>query len=144
MNIRKIKENERNEAVTLVLNVFMEFEAPVYSLEGIENFKDYVHKSTIFDELQIYAAFHSQKIIGVIATRKQGSHISLFFVDPKYQRQGIGRKLFNQVKKDCTGDVLTVNASPYAVQIYKRLGFIATDTEQTTDGIRFTPMIYRK
>ncbi|MDO5521809.1 MAG: GNAT family N-acetyltransferase [bacterium] len=144
MSIRKIKKNELQEALHLVLNVFMEFEAPVYSMEGIEYFKEYIHNSSILEELQIYGAFHNHKIIGVIATRNHGCHISLFFVDSTYHRQGIGKKLFRQVTKDCPGEVITVNASPYAVPIYKRLGFIATDTEQISDGIRFTPMIYRK
>jgi len=37
-------------------------------------------------------------------------------------------------------DVMTVNSSPYAVDIYRRLGFHAISEEQLTDGIRFTPM----
>lgn len=35
---------------------------------------------------------------------------------------------------------LTVNSSPYAVEIYKRLGFVSTDVMQEKDGIIFIPM----
>ncbi len=35
---------------------------------------------------------------------------------------------------------ITVNASPYAVPVYEKLGFQAVDDEQLTDGIRYTPM----
>jgi len=35
---------------------------------------------------------------------------------------------------------ITVNSSPYALEVYHRLGFIDKDREQTVDGIRFTPM----
>ena len=30
-----------------------------------------------------------------------------------------------------------------AVPVYVRLGFQATDTEQLTDGLRYTPMIFK-
>lgn len=36
---------------------------------------------------------------------------------------------------------LTVHAAPYAVEAYKRLGFVATDSERTEDGVRYTPML---
>ena len=39
-------------------------------------------------------------------------------------------------------DVMTVNSSPFAVEIYQKLGFHALSGEQLADGIRFTPMKY--
>ena len=40
---------------------------------------------------------------------------------------------------------LTRTMEPYPVrrQVYRHLGFIPTDKEQTVDGLRFTPMQYR-
>ncbi len=35
---------------------------------------------------------------------------------------------------------ITVNSSPYAVEVYHKLGFKDTAVEQISDGIRFTPM----
>ena len=35
---------------------------------------------------------------------------------------------------------MTVNSSPYAVGIYRKLGFKAVDDEQSVNGLRFTPM----
>jgi len=35
---------------------------------------------------------------------------------------------------------MTVFSAPFAINIYKSLGFEATDTEQISNGIRFTPM----
>jgi len=75
----------------------------------------------------------------VLATRGN-SHIALFFVEPCYQRQGVGRALFTVAKEACVCDTMTVNSSPYAVEIYRRLGFHALSEEQLADGIRFTPM----
>lgn len=53
---------------------------------------------------------------------------------------GIGRLLFEQALAQAAGRVLTVNASPYAVEIYQHLGFLAVTEEQLMYGIRFTPM----
>ena len=36
----------------------------------------------------------------------------------------------------------TVNSSPYAVEVYRHLGFEEMDQEQTVNGIRFIPMKY--
>ena len=40
--------------------------------------------------------------------------------------------------------VYTVNSSPYAVPVYHKLGFIDMDSEQLSDGIRFTPMKFER
>ena len=37
-----------------------------------------------------------------------------------------------------------VNSSPYAVKIYRALGFVEVDIEQISDGRRYTPMSYNK
>jgi len=65
-------------------------------------------------------------------------------VNTQCHRRGIARKLFETVinYKSIAGEhtAVTVNSSPYAVEIYRRLGFEPTDTEQTVNGIRFIPM----
>lgn len=83
--------------------------------------------------------------MGVVATR-QPCHISLLFVDKEHHRQGIGRELLSTItsfyKEAGVNREMTVNSSPYAVEIYHKLGFMDTDTEQLVNGIRFTPMKY--
>ena len=80
-----------------------------------------------------------EKLVGVIAT-KDATHIALFFVDGKFQGQGIGRKLYNKIIELNNQEFFTVNSSPYAHEIYKHLGFVDTDTEQCINGLRFYPM----
>lgn len=145
MEIKKVTIDERDLAISLVHDVFMQFEAPDYSDEGIQNFMDTaIHNDEFLESLEIYGCYCGGKPIGVIATRNKGNHIALFFVDGKYHRQGIGRKLFNIVLKNSTSNDITVNSSPFAKEVYHHLGFVDTDVEQITAGIRFTPMIYRK
>ena len=83
------------------------------------------------------------QLAGVIAI-KPPLYITLLFVDKQYHRRGIARKLFETVINDETitsgHDRITVHSSPYAVNIYRRMGFEPTDTEQIINELRFTPM----
>lgn len=140
MIIREIKEEEMKEALKLVWEVFLEFESPDYTEEGINEFKKSIDDKEWIKERDFYAYFDdSNKILGVIAT-KDLNHIALFFVDGKYHRQGIGKKLYEKAKDLNKYNFFTVNSSPYAHEIYKKLGFIDTDKEQCIKGLRFFPM----
>jgi len=55
---------------------------------------------------------------------------------------GIGRQLMEEALKNCQTNEMPVNSSPYAVKIYRALGFVEVDTEQIFDGIRCIPMTY--
>ncbi|MBR0413100.1 MAG: GNAT family N-acetyltransferase [Eubacterium sp.] len=136
MDIRELNKEEIAPALDLVWKVFLEYEAPDYSQEGVDEFYKSIHNSNYLSMLTFYGAF-SDSLVGVIATRNEGKHIALFFVDGRYQGQGIGRALFNAVKTD----IMTVNSSPYAVPIYQKLGFYATNEEQVINGLRFIPMV---
>lgn len=142
MEIKLISPDQRSEAIALVFSVFMEFEAPDYSAEGIQAFERFIHDHEEIEHLAMYGAYEGDELCGVIATRKNGNHISLFFIPRQHQGKGIGRALFTRVIKENHSGTITVNSSPYAVPIYEHLGFIRTDVEQITDGIRYTPMIY--
>ena len=140
MVIRKINKDEMKEALNMVWEVFLEFEAPDYSEEGIKEFKKAIDDSNWVNARDFYGAFdENNKILGVITTR-DFTHIALFFVRGKYHRQGIGKKLFEKVKSINKKGFFTVNSSPYAHEIYKHLGFIDTDEEQCINGLKFYPM----
>ena len=141
MNIRVLKAEELDAALKLVWVVFLEYEAPDYSAEGIYEFRRSIDDPAFLAALRTYGAFQEERVVGVLATRNSGGHIALFFVDPAYQRQGIGRALFEMACKDTSGNTMTVNSSPYAVPVYHRLGFTDTVAEQVTNGLRYTPMV---
>lgn len=144
IKIKKLLNSHRDEALNLTLNVFMEFGASDYNEEGVQTFKDYIDNKELSENLEMHGAYSDNKLVGVVATRNEGNHITLLFVDGKYHRQGIGRKLFEQVIKNSSGANITVNSSPYAIEVYHHLGFIETDFEHIDDGIRYTPMVYIK
>ena len=142
MEIREVTKKERSQAFELAWTVFQKFEAPEYSEEGIETFRKCLKDPAFVDQMKVYGAFLEKELAGVLATRKEGNHIALFFVKEQYHRQGIGRKLFEKACEDNKTGKLTVNAAPYAVEVYHHLGFRDLDVEQLEDGIRYTPMAY--
>lgn len=140
MEIRVINYNEMKDALELVWHVFLEFEAPDYTEEGIKEFKNSIDDNNWVNERVFYGAFNEDnKLLGVIAT-KDITHIALFFVKGEYHKQGIGRKLYEKAKSMNNKGVFTVNSSPYAHEIYKHIGFVDTDTEQCINGLKFYPM----
>jgi len=147
-NIRKLETSEIEEALNLVWKVFEEFEAPDYSDEGVQEFKNFIVPENYIEKLQkteliMWGCLIDTKIVGVITSRPP-CHIALLFVDKEYHKKGIARSLFNKVldyyKETSDHTEITVNSSPYALEAYRRLGFIETDTEQLKNGIRFIPM----
>ena len=139
--VRPFVQAELPQALALVEKVFLAFEAPEYSAEGIQTFLSFLQDTKAIAALRFYGAWEKDMLLGVLATRG-GSHIALFFVDAAHQGQGIGRALFEAAKSACAVGRMTVNSSPYAVEIYRKLGFSPLSDEQVRDGIRFTPMQY--
>lgn len=146
---KKLSVSDVKEVSELVWHVFSEFVAPAYSDEGIETFRKFIAVEQLTQNvdsgsIDIYGCLVDRKIVGIVAARKP-NHICLFFVDKTYHGQGIARNLFTLLKENLAQNdekYITVNSSPYAVEMYKRLGFKPLDEEQLKDGIRYTPMRY--
>ncbi len=107
--IRQVKPNEVSDALTLALEVFMQFEAPDYKPQGVETFrKDIIENAEFIDNCKkgicpIYAAFDDGKMVGIIGMRNK-SHINLVFTKSEYHRKGIATSIFefllSEVKKN--------------------------------------------
>ena len=78
MEIRQLRETEMEEALQLVWEVFCAFEAPVYSAQGVEEFRSFLQNREEMAWQQFFGAWEGGRLIGVLAT--SGPHISLFFV----------------------------------------------------------------
>lgn len=141
--VRRLPPELLPAACELVWQVFCRFEAPEYSQEGIAEFQKTLENMEALRHMPFYGAFHKGELVGVLAMREP-QHISLFFVKEAWHRQGLGRLLFDAMRRDYADQVFTVNSSPYAVEVYRHLGFTPTDTEQLTNGIRYTPMRFEQ
>ena len=141
--VRRLRAGEIPDALALIWNVFLQFEAPEYSAEGIATFRASLEDEERIRRLAFYGAFEGKKLVGVLCIRAP-QHIAGFFVDAAYHRRGIGRTLFETMRQDYDRQVFTVHSSPYAVGFYRQLGFVSPQPEQITDGLRYTPMRFEK
>ena len=144
MLIKKIQESDMPQALDLIWDSFLFFVAPDYTKEGVETFYNLLHNSQAIQEAEFWGAFENGRCLGVIASRKGRTHICFFFIKKDEVNKGIGKILFSSFLNICPHNTITVNSSPYAVGIYKKLGFIQCGEEQTQEGIVFTPMIYER
>lgn len=139
IEVYPLSKDELPQTLALVERVFMAFEAPEYSDEGVQTFLTFIRDPAAVSTLTFYGALENGVILGTIAMRAN-SHIALFFVDAAQQGRGVGRALFEAAKSSCRAERMTVNSSPYAVEIYRHLGFSPISGEKVQDGIRYTPM----
>ena len=144
MKIKKINAAQITNAIDLIWSTFLQFEAPDYSEEGIQSFKDFIDNKEIIETLEFWGAYDNEELKGVIATNENRKHICCFFVKAECHRQGIGRKLWEYLRENSQSKIITVNSSPYAVPVYHKLGFVDLDTEQVSDGMRYTPMKFER
>jgi GNAT superfamily N-acetyltransferase len=139
----ELKPDRLSEVLALIRDVFLEYEAPAYSDEGMQEFMRFIELKSISEmlaenKMKIWMCEYGGEIIGALAADK--GHIFLMFVKGQYHRKGIARNLLDRMIEYYKPETITVNSSPYAVEAYRRLGFVDTDKEQIVNGLRFTPM----
>ena len=140
--VRRLEDSEIPEALDLAWNVFSEYESPVYSAEGTEEFRKRINDREYLSGVEYYGTHDCGRLIGILGIRPDTMHISFFFVDGAYHRRGIGTRLFRYLEGLYPGSRITLNSSPYGIPFYKALGFEPSGEEKNVNGIRFTPMTY--
>jgi GNAT superfamily N-acetyltransferase len=147
--IRALGEDDIAAAHALVSAVFDEFVAPLFSVEGIREFKSFIEPPRLIERLRansfILAAEIDGEMVGVIGVR-DWSHVFLLFVRGDQQGKGIAKLLLAESLQRCKTakpdlTKVTVNSSPNAVGAYRRMGFNPTNEEQLTNGVRYVPMV---
>ncbi len=146
--IRWAKVDEWAPAMKMIWKTFMRFEAKDYTEEGIQNFFDFVsddglHKAFLRGDYQLMVALDGERVVGAGSIRNR-NHLSLLFVDEDYHYRGVGAalitKLCEYLKLEEGERFMSVNAAPYALGFYSKLGFIAVAPEEEYAGIRVTRM----
>lgn len=79
------------------------------------------------------------------AALRSDNHLFHLFVAPAWQRQGVATQLWQAVldyarERGRDQRAFTVNATPYAVPFYQRMGFEVSGPRVETRGIAFIPM----
>lgn len=148
ISYRLMEPGEETEVCKLIIQIFNEFIAHLYSQEGVREFLNYVKPDLFIKRSHanhfVMIAKIQEKIVGMIEIRNY-DHISLLYVLKEFQLKGISKELLRRSVEIClknTPDLsqITVNSSPNAIQIYEKLGFKIIGSEQLINGIIFTPM----
>lgn len=105
---------------------------------GASDFADAMREGAFFFKAEADDALVG--MIGVFAA----THVKYLFVDGAWHGRGVARELLRQAVAEMRvrGEPrkVTLNSSDYAIDIYRKLGFIETDLRQQRDGVWFTPM----
>ena len=146
--IRWARPQEWRPTMNMVWDTFMKFEGEDYSAEGIRNFYDFItdeklYQSFLRGRYQMMVALDKGEVVGMASVRN-GNHLSLLFVKDVYHRKGIGKQLLDvfcyYLKTEMGEKSMTVQAAPYALAFYEKIGFMAKGPEQQFSGIRVTSM----
>lgn len=147
-SVRMAYAADWEEAMALAWRTFLLFEAKDYGQQGIESFREFISdqwlkKMFLKGEYQMFVALDGKKIIGLITLRNK-FHISLLFVDKDYHYQGVGSALIQVLGEYLKTEMgicqMTVNAAPYALGFYHKLGFWDLAPQQKKEGIIYTSM----
>ena len=146
---RPMEVGQEQEVYELVIRVFQQKVAPVYSRGGCEKFLGMISPEGLSEIANgnnsfVILAKYEEMPIGMLTVRDE-SHIALFFVDSRYQGEGIGKHLMDEAKRLCLEKnpsltAVTVSSSPNSVSFYQAVGFEALGDEVDEDGMRFLPM----
>lgn len=146
--IERAKIGDIEKISDLVKRIYLKYNSNIDTEEGINNILSFISAKNMrlrfFTEgaLMLIARDKNNDIVGVIELRNF-EHISLFFVDDKYFKCEVGSKLFEEVKSILGQEKYSVNSSDYALEFYKKLGFIRIfDSIKIKNGVHFHPMIY--
>ncbi|MBR1471508.1 MAG: GNAT family N-acetyltransferase [Lachnospiraceae bacterium] len=160
-------EEDWEPAMALAWRVFSKYDAKDYTREGSESFLRFISDNILkrmflLGRYRMYVAKDGDAVVGMITLREH-NHISLLFIDARYQHCGIGRALIGCVmdylcgrevlpldneeqkildllyEKD-DGDFCTVKSAPYALGFYQKLGFVQQGDAEENEGIISIPM----
>lgn len=146
--VRWARTEEWAPAMKMIWKTFLRFEGEDYSPEGIRNFFDFITDDNLYraflrGDYQMMVALDESRVIGA-ASLRNCNHLSLLFVDEEYHCKGVGRtlmkKLSEYLKTEAGERYMSLKASPYAVDFYRKLGFHDVTPEEEISGIRVTGM----
>ncbi|MDB5953241.1 MAG: family N-acetyltransferase [Massilia sp.] len=151
MRIRPIDDADVPFVASLLKVLAREFIVHESSPEGAATFLRENDERAIRRYIALGHVYHVAEsedcIAGFVAVRER-NHLFHMFVGVPYQRQGVGRRLWETARAHAiaaggSGD-FTVNASNFAVPVYEAMGFVRTAPMQSLKGLFYNPMAFRR
>lgn len=148
MLIRAIEQRDVPAVARLLNALSREFIVHESTPEGAATFLRENDEEAIGAYIRMGHVYHVAEVDGVIAgfiAVRERKHLFHMFVGVRWQRQGIGRKLWEAARKVAIANggngTFTVNASNFAVPMYEAMGFVRMTPMQCVKGLYFNPMM---
>ena len=84
MEVKKIDDTQITNAIDLIWQTFLQFEAPDYSEEGVKSFQEFIENKEIVKTLEFWGAYDEERLKGVIATNENRKHKLFAMLEMKY------------------------------------------------------------
>ena len=147
MQIRVATLNDAAAISQLIRPLAEKYIAHEFSPEGVASLLSSVTPDAIAgclaSEYEYHIAEKDGKIVGVVGVRDK-SHLYHLFVADEFRGQGVARELWLVALAACrqVADTqgITVNSSKFAVEMYRRFGFVQTGPGETKNGVTSFPM----
>lgn len=147
VNIRKAEHGDAAaiadliQATSLACCFSPEAPCPDWYLDSIQPDRIAGHLQNA--QMAWFVAAQQQELAGVLALA-DNSHVKYFFVHPAFHQRGIGKQLWQWAEGEgamgAIGATLTVRSSLFAVPVYERLGFVATEAGKQFNGMQYQTM----
>jgi GNAT superfamily N-acetyltransferase len=149
IKIRKFTKKDTVNTALLMVNVYKKFNQGESTKKGLQEYVNSVHPDKVpLDKLYkklnkpiAFVATDKDKIIGVV--RGNPDRINSLFVDGKYQKKGVGKKLvefFVRAAKKQGAEFIKVRSSVFAVPFYEAMGFKKTTGLRRPHGMKMYNM----
>ncbi|KDM93411.1 GNAT family N-acetyltransferase [Photobacterium galatheae] len=145
MTVRRMTADDVEQVEALVKASFMASVAASLRPAGVQTFFKVASKEALLLRLQednLMLVDEVQDVITGMAELKQGAHLSMLFVLPEWQGQGIARCLLQSLLPHCRDAELTVRASLNAVSFYESLGFQKDGRPAELAGLRYQSLSF--
>lgn len=143
MRIRNAEDKDLDEINEVCQTAFIHSVASTLTDQGVDAFAE-ISSAVSFakrmqQDNQLLVCERNDELLGVIEL-KEGRHITMFFVRPRAQYQGVGKLLIEKALQLARGQTVTVNASLTSVDAYIHYGFTTTGSIGEISGLRYQPM----
>jgi GNAT superfamily N-acetyltransferase len=147
MMIRPIQDGDVPFVACLLNVLARQFIVNQSTPEGAATFLRENDEGAIRRYIGIGHVYHVAEVDGAIAgfvAVRDCNHLFHMFVGARWQRQGIGRRLWEVARAQAIAaggsGAFTVNSSNFAVPVYEAMGFVRTAPMQSLKGLFYNPM----
>lgn len=146
--IRQASPSDASAISQLIVPLVKEFVSYEYTVQGEKFMLDSITSASIkhhmSQSIDYIVAVIDEQVLAALAIKEQ-HHIYHFFVNKQFHRQGIGKALWDRwlMNRDDLREKnssVTVNSSRFAVDFYRKLGFIQDSGLLEKNGITCYPM----